>query len=127
MFVNLYMYDVCTENVYRLSCTLHRIQILYCTQCTLYIKMYNVVQVQHYAENTADFLSKMYLYNLCCRVQRDCIYLSSVHRQGIYRLKTVKFVQCTLYIHYTEYKFTLYSAMYTVEGQHLFVKCTRTR
>ena len=86
MFVNLYMYDVCTENVYRLSCTLHRIQILYCTQCTLYIKMYNVVQVQHYAENTADFLSKMYLYNLCCRVLRDCIYLSSVHRQGIYRL-----------------------------------------
>ena len=53
--------------------------------------------------------------------QRDCIYLSSVHRQGIYRLWTVKFVQCTLYIHYTEYKFTLYSAMYTVEGRHLFV------
>ena len=45
MFVNLHMYDVCIENVivYRLSCTLHRTQILYCTQRTLYIKMYNIL------------------------------------------------------------------------------------
>ena len=47
MFVNLYMYDVCTENLYRLSCTLHTTeQILYCTQRTLYIKMYNIVHIQ---------------------------------------------------------------------------------
>ena len=47
MFVNLYMYDVCTENLYRLVYTAHyRTQILYCTQRTLYIKMYNIVHIQ---------------------------------------------------------------------------------
>ena len=39
------MYDVCTENVYRLSCTLHRIQ-------------FYTVRSVHYTENTADFYQK---------------------------------------------------------------------
>ena len=46
MFVNLYVYDVCTENVYRLLCTLYTAQNTNFILHAMYIihKMYNVVQ-----------------------------------------------------------------------------------
>ena len=44
--------------------------------------LYNV-QVQHYAENTADFVSKMYLYNLCCKC-RGTAFICQVYTDKVY-------------------------------------------
>ena len=56
--------------------------------------------------------SIIYTYLVQCKFVFCIMYIKSAH---------------SLYIYYTEYRFTVYSVMYTVEGQHLFVKCTRKR